>query len=75
MSETPVNEDSETPETPEAATEAGEGADDQKRKFRAALERKAGGKGGSSDAAGQSKVHGSTGPAKAQRTFRRKSGG
>jgi hypothetical protein len=54
---------------PETAEEA------QKRKFREALERKSGGKGGSADGHGESKVHGAQGPAKSQRTFRRKSGG
>lgn len=50
--------------------------DDPKAKFREALARKAGGKGsGGGDADGDSKIHSAQGPAKAQRTFRRKSGG
>ena len=55
---------------------ADESTDDaQKRKFREALERKTGGKGGGGDAHGRSKIGSAHGPAKAQRSFRRKSGG
>lgn len=50
--------------------------DDPKAKFREALARKHGNSGtGAGDAGGGSKVHSAHGPAKAQRTFRRKSGG
>ncbi len=49
---------------------------DPKAKFREALARKARGSGkGASEADGGSKVGSEHGPAKAQRTFRRKSGG
>ncbi len=50
--------------------------DDNRAKFREALARKAGGP-GKGDAAGPnaSKIGSAHGPAKAQRTFRRKSGG
>jgi hypothetical protein len=50
--------------------------DDPKAKFREALARKHGGGGkGAEGAEGNSKVSSTHGPAKAQRTFRRKSGG
>jgi hypothetical protein len=50
--------------------------DDPKAKFREALARKAGRGGGSAQGAGgASKVGEAHGPAKASRTFRRKSGG
>lgn len=52
--------------------------DDVKRKYREALERKnAGGAAGAShtDNDGGNKAHDAHGPAKSQRTFRRKSGG
>lgn len=50
--------------------------DDPKAKFREALARKHGGGGKAAGAAGgESKVHSAHGPAKAQRTFRRKAGG
>lgn len=62
--------DDETEAVPEASAE-----DDQKRKFREALERKTGKTSGGGDAHGDSKIHGAQGPAKSQRTFRRKSGG
>ena len=63
-------------ETTEPVEDVFAGNDDRA-KFREALARKAGGKGkGSGEAGGGSKVGGSAhGPAKAQRTFRRKSGG
>ena len=52
--------------------------DDLKRKFREALERKhdqqTDGKEGNEEK-GSSKIHGAHGPAKSQRSFRRKSGG
>ncbi|HEX2315080.1 MAG TPA: DUF5302 domain-containing protein [Thermomonospora sp.] len=60
------------------ATEPEGGKDDMKRKFREALERKQGAHtdgGNGSGGKGPSKVHGGAhGPAKGQRTFRRKSG-
>ena len=50
--------------------------DDPKAKFREALARKHGNSGtGAGEAGGGSKIHSAHGPAKAQRTFRRKSGG
>ncbi len=50
--------------------------DDPKAKFREALARKHGNAGtGAGEAGGSSKVGSAHGPAKAQRTFRRKSGG
>jgi hypothetical protein len=50
--------------------------DDPKAKFREALARKHGSSGtGGNEAGGGSKVGSAHGPAKAQRTFRRKSGG
>jgi hypothetical protein len=52
--------------------------DDVKRRFREALERKNAGKGSGASHAdndGSAKAHDAHGPAKAQRTFRRKSGG
>ena len=57
--------------------EAAEGSDDMRKQFREALQRKAGhGAVGGSGAAGDGgKPHHASGPAKAQRTFRRKSGG
>jgi hypothetical protein len=57
------------------STDPGNTEDAQKRKFKEALERKTGGKSGGGDAHGQSKIHSAHGPAKAQRSFRRKSGG
>jgi hypothetical protein len=52
-------------------------ADEVKRSFKAALDRKRAGSAGraSDDGGGSSKVHEAHGPAKNQRTFRRKSGG
>jgi len=50
--------------------------DDVKRRYREALDRKqAGQSGNSGHAEGDSKVHEAHGPAKSQRTFRRKAGG
>ncbi len=52
--------------------------DAARRRFREALERKKGRAGGDAGAAsegGSAKPHGASGPAKSQRTFRRKSGG
>ncbi|MDP9417928.1 MAG: DUF5302 domain-containing protein [Actinomycetota bacterium] len=49
-----------------------------RQRFREALERKkgrAGGGGGAAAEGGAAKPHGGSGPAKSQRTFRRKSGG
>jgi hypothetical protein len=64
--------------TPEEADESVDvfAGDDPKAKFREALARKHGG-GGKSGAGGDggSKIAATHGPAKAQRTFRRKSGG
>lgn len=74
MSESAGTDDTAEPAEP-ADGQPGTGEDEQKRKFREALERKSGGKGGGTDAHGQSKVHGAQGPAKSQRSFRRKSGG
>ena len=54
------------------------GQDEVRRRFKEALERKHGGPAGSSAEDGARKgpsLHSSTGPAKQQRTFRRKSGG
>ncbi|GAA0624668.1 hypothetical protein GCM10009547_29800 [Sporichthya brevicatena] len=74
--------ENETPENATAADETEEpvedvfAGDDPKAKFREALARKHGGGGKTSEkAGGDSKVHSAHGPAKAQRTFRRKSGG
>lgn len=68
----PVEDEAET-EEPVEDVFAG---DDPKAKFREALARKSGSKGaGSGDAGGGGKVGSAHGPAKAQRTFRRKSGG
>jgi Family of unknown function (DUF5302) len=76
----------ETPAEPEADADADADAennapdvfagDDPKAKFREALARKAGGA-GQTDATGgnASKIGAAHGPAKSQRTFRRKSGG
>jgi hypothetical protein len=59
------------------AEKSGDTGDDMRRQFREALERKHGhgavGAGGADGEAG--KPHHASGPAKAQRTFRRKSGG
>ena len=50
--------------------------DDVKRRYREALDRKqASQSGGGGHAEGDSKVHEAHGPAKSQRTFRRKAGG
>jgi hypothetical protein len=56
--------------------EAADG-DDQRRKFREALDRKSGRSDdpAAAEGRGTSKIHGAHGPAKSQRTFRRKSGG
>lgn len=80
-----MSEDNESPgEEAAAGAESTENAgspdtedteDAQKRRFKEALERKTGGKAGGGDAHGQSKIHSAHGPAKAQRSFRRKSGG
>ena len=60
---------------PPRSEEAEEPADDMKRRFREALERKnAQAKAGESHADSSSKIHGSHGPAGSRRTFRRKSG-
>lgn len=60
---------------PEAAKAAADD-DEVKRRYREALDRKkAGQSGGGGHAEGDSKVHEAHGPAKAQRTFRRKAGG
>jgi hypothetical protein len=50
--------------------------DEVKRKFRAALDRKRGGRGGDAAGTGKSpdKVHDAHGPASSRRSFRRKSG-
>lgn len=67
-----------TSETEAAEPEAEDvfAGDDPKAKFREALARKARGPGKSAaEAGGSSKVGSEHGPAKAQRTFRRKSGG
>jgi hypothetical protein len=72
----------ETPAEPEATANAEDDSpdvfagDDPKAKFREALARKAGGS-GQTDAAGgnAAKIGSAHGPAKSQRTFRRKSGG
>ncbi len=62
-------------ETEEPAEDVFAG-DDPKAKFREALARKHGNSGkGGGEAGGGSKVGSAHGPAKAQRTFRRKSGG
>jgi hypothetical protein len=65
----------ETEESEEPAEDVFAG-DDPKAKFREALSRKAG-KGGKAGGEGEggSKIGSAHGPAKAQRTFRRKSGG
>jgi hypothetical protein len=63
--------------TPEEGQPAEPVEDDVKRKFREALERKnAGGAAGAAhtDNDGGNKAHDAHGPAKSQRTFRRKSG-
>ncbi|MFJ1756626.1 DUF5302 domain-containing protein [Kitasatospora sp. NPDC088134] len=58
-------------DTPEQA-----GADDQKAKFLAALQRKGGGnRNAAGGPGGDSKIHGTHGAAGGKRTFRRKSGG
>jgi len=64
-----------TADTPQP--EPVESADDAvKRRYREALDRKQAGQSGSSGhAEGDSKVHEAHGPAKSQRTFRRKAGG
>jgi hypothetical protein len=52
--------------------------DDVRRKFREALDRKRGkraGVSGSEEGKDPSKIHGAHGPARTQRSFRRKSGG
>jgi hypothetical protein len=66
------------PSDPDVSTSPDPDEDDVKRRFREALERKnAGGTAGAShaDNDGSSKAHDAHGPAKSQRTFRRKSGG
>ena len=61
----------EAPATGSAAAD-----DDVKRRYREALDRKqASQSGGGGHAEGDSKVHEAHGPAKSQRTFRRKAGG
>jgi hypothetical protein len=69
--ETKPADETEEPETPDVFA-----GDDPKAKFREALARKAG-KGGAGDKGAEStaKVGSAHGPAKASRTFRRKSGG
>jgi hypothetical protein len=60
------------------APKPGDSQDELKRKFREALERKQGksaDKAAADEAGDASKVHHAHGPAKAQRTFRRRSGG
>lgn len=61
-------------EEPEPAEDVFAGTD-EKAKFREALARKHGSTGTGGAATGGSKVGSAHGPAKAQRTFRRKSGG
>lgn len=71
-----TGEDSATDGTTASGDAGPESSEDaQKRKFKEALDRKAGGKGGGGDAHSGSKIHSAQGPAKAQRSFRRKSGG
>lgn len=76
MTDEKSTEDAPTDPPADPPAETADG-DDQRRQFREALDRKM----GRSDdpAAGgtgaTSKIHGAHGPAKAQRTFRRKSGG
>lgn len=73
MNENETDEPTEETEEPAEDVFAG---DDPKAKFREALARKSGGKGQTGgEAGGASKVGSAHGPAKAQRTFRRKSGG
>ena len=68
----PVEDEAETDEPVEDVF----AGDDPKAKFREAMARKAGKAGkATGDAEGGSKVGSAHGPAKAQRTFRRKSGG
>jgi hypothetical protein len=71
----PAAESEPAPEETEEAVDVFAG-DDPKAKFREALARKhgGGGKGGAGSGSG-SKISATHGPAKSQRTFRRKSGG
>jgi hypothetical protein len=73
----PAAEAESTPEEPaETETDDVFAGDDPKAKFREALARKHGGGGkGASGTDGGSKISATHGPAKSQRTFRRKSGG
>ncbi len=74
-----MSKDDKSPDAPaaEAAASGSASADDDvKRRYREALDRKqAGQSGGGGHAEGDSKVHEAHGPAKSQRTFRRKAGG
>ncbi|MBA3745575.1 DUF5302 domain-containing protein [Sporichthya sp.] len=67
--------ENETDESTEEPAEDVFAGDDPKAKFREALARKTGSQGQGGGEAGASKVGSAHGPAKAQRTFRRKSGG
>jgi len=69
-----MTKDADKPDSDEAA--AVTSAEDVKRKFREALDRKhAHGGRDVSDDGENAKIHGAHGPAKAQQMFRRKSGG
>ena len=71
-----MNDNEEATEEVEEEKEDVFAGDDPKAKFREALARKHGGGGKGTDAkGGGGKVGDAHGPAKAQRTFRRKSGG
>jgi hypothetical protein len=62
----------------EDTSQADPGADDVKARFKEALDRKNAGRGvgeAHTDNDGGNKAHDAHGPAKSQRTFRRKSGG
>ncbi len=79
MTDDDTNPTEDTTDAPEAAegADSPEDTDDTRRKFREALDRKSGkvDDQAGADNKGASKIHGAHGPAKAQRTFRRKSGG
>ena len=66
-----------TEQDPEPADDAVDPDDELKRKFREALERKrqAQSSAGGGSGKGDSKIHGTHGPAAHRRSFRRKSGG
>ncbi|HVE27671.1 MAG TPA: DUF5302 domain-containing protein [Sporichthya sp.] len=72
--ENATNDDEAVEETEESAEDVFAGTD-EKAKFREALARKHGSTGTGGGATGGSKIGSAHGPAKAQRTFRRKSGG